>query len=95
AEHFCWWDGLVDESRAPFDRAALRGRGDFSADLVGLADRLLADPEAARALAEALDAPPRTMLGDLEEILGGDDALAALIDEAADLALEVLGEGAA
>ncbi len=87
----CWWDSLVDESAAPLERAALRARGDFAADLVALSDDLLRDPAAAQALLAEIGTPPRSMarrLSDLLEQEGG----TALIDAAVERALELLGE---
>lgn len=89
---FFWWDSLMDETSASIDRAALRGRGDFAGDLVELADTLLAGEGSALELLRAVGAPPRAMRGAFEEALADETALRQLIEGAADLALEALGE---
>jgi DNA repair exonuclease SbcCD nuclease subunit len=50
ASPFVWVDRIVDQTRAELDRQAIRGRGDFSAELTRLVDELRADPQALRAL---------------------------------------------
>ncbi len=42
-EPFLWWQDLVDDTKAVFDLEALRNRGDFSADLIKLAEELAGD----------------------------------------------------
>src|SRR6185436_14769224 len=46
ASPFVWVDRIVDQTRAELDREAIRRRGDFSAELTRLVDKLRADPEA-------------------------------------------------
>lgn len=87
----CWWDSLVVESAAPLERAALRTRGDFAADLLTLGEGLLGDPAAAEALLAEIGAPPRAIARRLADLLDAEGA-AALIDAALERALACLGE---
>lgn len=93
-EPFCWWDALIDETRPVLDRAALRARGDFAADLVRIAEEIAADPDAARALLEEAGALPRPLALVLGELADDSERLAAVLDAAADLALGTLGASA-
>ena len=54
ASPFVWIDRITDNTQSELDRAAIRRRGDFSADLIGLVDELGADPETLAALLPAL-----------------------------------------
>jgi len=40
-----FWAELLDATAAAMDREAVRGRGDFAAELVGAVDRLMQDPQ--------------------------------------------------
>ena len=42
---FVWWNAIDDETRSVLDRNAIRDRGDFSAELIRLADSLAAQDE--------------------------------------------------
>lgn len=57
-----WWDRLRDETRPAHDRAALRGRGDFIAEILASADALRDQPDELAALVPEL--------GELAERLG-------------------------
>ena len=51
-EPFVWIASVKDASRGALDLDEIRRRGDFSAELVGLADRLAGDQDAAAAFVE-------------------------------------------
>jgi hypothetical protein len=89
---FTWWDSVVDRTRPSLDRDALRGRGDFAADVVALADRLAGDEAALAVLAgRAGDEPMPAALRSLALELTIDlEQLTALLDGAADRALDLL-----
>jgi exonuclease SbcD len=89
---FIWWDSVVDRTRPSLDRDALRGRGDFAADVVALADRLAGDEAALAVLAgRAGDEPMPAALRSLVLELSMDlDQLRELLDGAADRALDLL-----
>ncbi len=84
-----WWDALIDDSRPLLDLGALRGRGDFSADLLAVADALRAEPGAAAVLLGEIGLPPRSMLRAYEDALDS-DTLEALVETATDIALTAL-----
>ncbi len=84
ARPFIWIDRIADQSRAELDREAISTRGDFSAELTRLVDRLRDDPEGlAKIVAEM------ARRGDRPEPY---DA-AALLREAEDRALDLLESG--
>lgn len=62
---FLWWDRVVIDTRSTVDLDALRGRNDFVADLLDLADGLDDDARGATASSWASDLP-----GDLATLLG-------------------------
>jgi DNA repair exonuclease SbcCD nuclease subunit len=89
SEPFCWWDEIYDETAGELDLDALRKRGDFASDLLGLADALGDDEDARRALAEELSARvPRHFASRLEKLLGEVDQLEAIVSHATTLALD-------
>ena len=67
----------------------MRGRGDFSADLLAVADALRAEPGAAAVLLGEIGLPPRSMLRAYEDALDS-DTLEALVETATDIALTAL-----
>jgi DNA repair exonuclease SbcCD nuclease subunit len=82
-----WWDRLIDRTAAPLDKDTIRKRGDFSAELLGRADALLADPEQLDAfLAEHVRPSDRRLKGLLTDADPEADraALEAAVDEALD-----------
>jgi DNA repair exonuclease SbcCD nuclease subunit len=86
---FCWWDEIHDATRGIVDREEIRRRGDFAADLLELAESVRNDPAARAELAtRALAGAPRALAGALDEIVGDDDRLAELLDEATSVALD-------
>lgn len=86
---FCWWDELRDETRGVIDREALRGRGDFAADLLALADATQLDPAARAELAAGLvSEAPRAFSAVLDGIVGDDERFARLVEEATTVALD-------
>ena len=91
---FCWWDEIKDATRGVVDRDEVRRRGDFAADLLAVADRVRLDPAARAELATRLvGAVPRALSGALDAIVGDDDRLTQLLDEATSVALDsIAGE---
>lgn len=88
-----WWASVVDASGAPLDRAALLGRGDFLADVVGLAERLAEDDAGGALFAlRAAEEPVPAALRELAHTLPEEAAeRRALLDAALERALELLG----
>jgi len=87
---FCWWDEVIDATAPAVERDEVRGRGDFAADLLELAEALPSRPGDPSALAVDLSGVPRTLAGSVESILSDDGRLAALVDQAVTLALDEL-----
>jgi hypothetical protein len=93
---FCWWDAVVDESAPDLDLEGVRARGDFSSDLLALAESLRDDPAACASLASELAAAvPRSLASDTARLTGDPDRLAALLASATTLALDELSGGEA
>ena len=91
---FCWWDEIVDASRPEIDREEIRHRGDFAADLLGVADATRVDLEQADAVVGSLCAEaPRALSGALGELVGDGAGLEALFDAATTVALDAIGAG--
>jgi DNA repair exonuclease SbcCD nuclease subunit len=59
ASPFLWLESLRDETLSPLDRDEIRRRGDFSAELLALADALGDDDQRRVALLRELDEPLR------------------------------------
>jgi exonuclease SbcD len=93
AAPFVWWAAAVDATAPTLDREALRGRGDFCADVVELASRLAADEgELALLAARAGDEPMPVALRELARSFPGEgDELRRLLDAATERALDLLG----
>lgn len=51
---FCWWDQITDETASAIDLDEIRARGDFAADLLGVADEVASDIAIQDQLADAL-----------------------------------------
>ena len=47
-----WWQTIDDQTEPPLDREAIRGRADFSAELLRVTERLAGDPERRKAFLE-------------------------------------------
>ena len=76
-------------TRGVIDREALRGRGDFAADLLALADATQLDPAARAELAAGLvSEAPRAFSAVLDGIVGDDERFARLVEEATTVALD-------
>jgi DNA repair exonuclease SbcCD nuclease subunit len=83
ASPFVWVDRIVDQTRAELDRETIRRRGDFSAELTRLVDKLRADPEALEIL---LAEPPVSRFMSNGEV----DDSESLLREAEERALDLL-----
>jgi DNA repair exonuclease SbcCD nuclease subunit len=91
ASPFLWLESLRDETQSPLDREEIRRRGDFSAELIGVAQGLEHDPERREALLAELYAPlARGRAGRwVGPLAPGDDAL-ELLRRAEGRALDLL-----
>ncbi len=88
---FVWWDLVANESAPELDLEEVRGRGDFSADLLELAEELAGDPAALALLAEQLlEAIPRALATRAREQIGDPALLADALGRARTVALDVL-----
>jgi DNA repair exonuclease SbcCD nuclease subunit len=86
---FLWWSGLVSATRPDLDRDAIRRRGDFSAELLQLTDRLREDEEALSRLAQQEEAALQA--GGVRKLVARvQDEPKHLLDDAETLALERL-----
>jgi DNA repair exonuclease SbcCD nuclease subunit len=84
-----WWDRLIDRTAPPLDKDAIRKRGDFSAELLGRADALMADPDRLDAfLAEHVRPADRRLKGRLTA--SDPEAERAVLEAAVDEALDRL-----
>jgi hypothetical protein len=87
-----WWEGLLDVTRPEIDLEAVRGRGDFAAELLLRADRLVADDAELTSFVQTAlrgSAPS----GVHRHLASTDPSEAkAVIEEALFLALDLLGE---
>ena len=89
-EPLLWWESLRDTTRSPLDRAQIRGRGDFSAELLRQSEELAADPQALEATFAGLAAqlPQRRLPASLRQLAPA-ERLQVLAD-AESLALDLL-----
>ncbi|MGD0743146.1 MAG: DNA repair exonuclease [Acidimicrobiales bacterium] len=88
---FCWWDEIRDETRGVIDRETLRGRGDFAADLVEFAEGVLLDPAVQASLAASVvTQAPGMFAAVLDGIVGHNEHLTRLVDEATTVALDAV-----
>lgn len=85
---FAWWAGILDHSGLAHDLDAIRARGDFSAELVRLADLLKQDED--RRSEWLYDELVPLRRGSLERWLDSTDGESALIERAERLALDIL-----
>ncbi len=91
ASPFLWAESLKDETQSPFDREEIRKRGDFSAELLALADELGDDGERREALLRDLFEPlGRGRAGRWVQPLAEDDAAIGLLRRAEGRALDLL-----
>jgi DNA repair protein SbcD/Mre11 len=90
---FCWWDSIRDDTSPVIDLEEIRRRGDFAADLLGVADELLSEDAAVKSLLEQLreDVPPR-LLETFRAILEDEERVAALLTHGRHLALDLIEE---
>jgi len=94
AEPFLWWDGLTDQSARPIDLDAARSRGDFTSDLLALADSVALDDESATLLIDdVLGAVPRALAAELGTIMRDPETWASMIATATSVALDELSIG--
>ena len=93
ASPFLWLESLRDETLSPLDRDEVRRRGDFSAELLALADGLRSDVERREALLRELDEPlHRGRAGRWVAPLEGADSELALLRRAEARALDLLDQ---
>jgi len=62
ARPFVWWQAIQDCTRVEINPDAVRGRGDFAAELLAICDRLECDPGAIAELIEVQSEPLRRVL---------------------------------
>jgi len=89
---FLWWESVRDETRLSLDLEVVRRRGDFSAELLELADSLKSDPEPLRGFltSRVRESPLRKV----ERWIGrtSEEEIVRDLEEAERLALELLEE---
>ncbi len=91
ASPFLWVESLKDETQSPLDRDEIRRRGDFSAELLALADALRDDGERREVLLDELCEPlGRGRAGRWVQPLAGGDAAIGLLRRAEARALDLL-----
>jgi DNA repair exonuclease SbcCD nuclease subunit len=87
---FLWWQGIQDQTRIGVDRELIRGRGDFSAELIAAVDALAEDPDRReRFIAQRLQALQDRGFHRWIPDVPADEAM-DLLREAEDLALNLL-----
>jgi DNA repair exonuclease SbcCD nuclease subunit len=89
---FVWWDRVEDVTRPEVDFDTLKGRGDFLAEVLALAEEVDADVEARRVFAEdhlanLPGARLQRLVGELPNA-AGEAAWRTAVDRAVDLLLE-------
>ena len=91
---FVWCERIEDETRSPFDRAARLAGSDFLAEVLKTADRAKEDPELLARLRNSLSDlyQHHRFRRRLSDSAPADDDLAALIDEAEAMAVDLLAE---
>lgn len=93
-ERFCWWDAIEDATAAELDLERVRGRVDFSSDLLALAEGTLEDHDASTALGDELaSGVPRALSRDLADVLASPARLRDLLGAATTMALDELAGG--
>lgn len=86
---FCWWDSLEDSSAPALDLDDLRGRGDFAADLLNVADEILGDEVTRSALiTNLIEDAPSAVQAHARAIAGDSDRLSQLLERARLLAID-------
>jgi DNA repair exonuclease SbcCD nuclease subunit len=93
---FCWWDSLENSTSPALDLDDLRGRGDFAADLLHVADEIIGDETTSSALVESLiDGAPNAVQDHARAIAGDPARLAEMLERARFLAIDkVVGSDA-
>jgi DNA repair exonuclease SbcCD nuclease subunit len=86
---FLWWDVIVDRTAPAIDIGAIRERGDFSAELLKVADALAADPRRLDEVLAAVD-DPLTRAGVYRWMAVERERTPELLQEASRVALELL-----
>jgi DNA repair protein SbcD/Mre11 len=90
---FCWWDSIRDDTNPLIDLEEIRRRGDFAADLLGVADQAMTEgPFAKELLAELRADVPARLLDVFDAIVEDDERLASLLGHGRQLALDLIEE---
>jgi exonuclease SbcD len=90
---FCWWDSIRDDTSPAMDLEEIRRRGDFAADLLGVADEVMSEgPVAKELLAQLRSDVPARLLEIFDAIVEDDERLAALLDHGRHIALDLIEE---
>jgi hypothetical protein len=87
-----WVDLLTDRTAPAIDLDALREGSDLAADIVRIADGILASPEAAAREIEAVFGPLASKLGHAGIEMDPTQAAAALVERARDRVLDLVLE---
>jgi hypothetical protein len=88
---FIWWDDLFDATATELNIDEIRSRGDFSADLVAVADERFSDPDRLAAMVESvIEGAPRALQGDLRSLVSDPSWLADDAPRATRAALDAL-----
>ena len=89
---FAWCERIEDETAAPFNRQERVGGSDFLAEVLKTGDRAKEGPEMLARMRDSLDDlyRHRRYRSHLSDNLPGDDDLAALIDEAEAIVVDLL-----
>jgi hypothetical protein len=90
---FCWWDSIGDDTSPLVDLEEIRRRGDFAADLLGVADQAMTEsPFAKELLAELRADVPARLLDIFDAVVEDDERLAALLGHGRQIALDLIEE---
>jgi DNA repair exonuclease SbcCD nuclease subunit len=90
---FCWWDQIRDETSPTLDLDEIRQRGDFTADLLAIADETVSDSAVAKLLLEQLEVDvPSRLLDAARAILDDNERVAALLERGRQIALDLIEE---
>ena len=89
---FVWWTAIRDHTKSEIDRESIRLRGDFSAELIDVADDSIRNEDFRDSLCKGAELPS-FLKSHLASAQWDDEAWALLVLEAEELALDLLESG--
>jgi DNA repair exonuclease SbcCD nuclease subunit len=91
---FCWWDSIGDDTSPAIDLDEIRRRGDFAADLLGVADEVMSEgPVKKELLAQLRNDLPARLLEVFDAVVDDEERLAAILERGRHIALDLIEAG--